>query len=291
MGCDPAGLSAEPAGLDWRGVTGQADELGATDDDGRVLTAPGAMVEGTGISTPAFTAVPLPVDGALHRPHLAAGRACDGSGVPFAAGAATSAARRLVRHADSTAARLARRQDNPTRALGDERVRKVLNRHRHIRVTSFENSGLLEESELEQALRERHRSDRAHDLNETFRRDLDRDPLDEHHDLCDTRLLRRLGHDGLLGAWTADGGANGPEIADRPASRFFAHGDRGRGLAAGDRHKIVEGALQRVAECGEDVETHPLRRLRHQPIDLLSGEADAALLKQRSQLGGLEDAA
>jgi len=178
-----------------------------------------------------------------------------------------------VRHADSTAARLARRQDNPTRALGDERVRKVLNRHRHIRVTSFENSGLLEESELEQALRERHRSDRAHDLNETFRRDLDRDPLDEHHDLCDTRLLRRLGHDGLLGAWTADGGANGPEIADRPASRFFAHGDRGRGLAAGDRHKIVEGALQRVAECGEDVETHPLRRLRHQPIDLLSGEA------------------
>ena len=161
MGCDPAGLSAEPAGLDWRGVTGQADELGATDDDGRVLTAPGAMVEGTGISTPAFTAVPLPVDGALHRPHLAAGRACDGSGVPFAAGAATSAARRLVRHADSTAARLARRQDNPTRALGDERVRKVLNRHRHIRVTSFENSGLLEESELEQALRERHRSDRA----------------------------------------------------------------------------------------------------------------------------------
>ncbi|MFF8819441.1 hypothetical protein ACF07D_15750 [Leucobacter sp. NPDC015123] len=85
MGSDTSRFAAEPAGLDRCGVAVQADELGTADDDSRVQTAPGAETERSTISSPTFAAVPLPVDGALHRPDPPAGRAGDRSGVPLAA--------------------------------------------------------------------------------------------------------------------------------------------------------------------------------------------------------------
>ncbi len=54
--------------------------------------------------------------------------------------------------------------------------------------------------------------------------------------------------------------------------------------------EVARGAAQRVAERDEDLGVQTLRGLRHEPVDVLAGQMNAAFLEQRQQLGGLEHA-
>ena len=51
-------------------------------------------------------------------------------------------------------------------------------------------------------------------------------------------------------------------------------------------HQVGPGALQDVAERGQDLHRQSLRSAQHKTVDLGGGQVDAAALRQRNQLGG-----
>ncbi|MGK0714475.1 hypothetical protein ACR5KS_00145 [Leucobacter sp. W1153] len=161
---DAARFSAKTTGLDRCGVAGQADEFRATDDDGRVLTAPRAVAERSRVGSPTVTAETLSVDGALHGPDPATGRAGDGPGLPLASGAVPTTARRLVAHSHRASAGLTRRQHHPARPFFDQRMGQILNGRWHVRMLPLQDSGLLDQRELKKPLREGYWRNRMHDL-------------------------------------------------------------------------------------------------------------------------------
>src|SRR5690606_29001755 len=152
VGGDAARFSAETTGLDRCGVAGQTDQFRATDDDGRMLTAPRAVAERSRVGSPTVTAKALSVDRALHGPDPATGRARDGPGVPLASGAVPTTARRLVGHSHRASAGLTRRQHHPARPFFDQRMGQILNGRWHVSKQPLQDSRILHLRELKQTL-------------------------------------------------------------------------------------------------------------------------------------------